>query len=581
MLVAGREAAGASASASVLAGWASCSGVTTLPAKLRLGRRKERQQQPSSIGLQRHVTLAPACSGVFSRRRGKRHTGYATVSPQCIAEPAGDNSSSGKISRFIKFVSTGGRSRARVAITSAVVVPDAEPEAVSPPANMATAINMATVVERATEYMIPSTYRELGGALSASPAQLGTLTCCGTVVASLVAPLCGIAGDKFDRRLLLGGSCIAFAALTAVFGRYVTSYPPAVGIVCLTAIALSLAIASIQSLTADMHPPETRGQAFGTMQLVANIGGVTGGFFTMNLASSTIMGMPGWRFAFQVIALASAATGVYVLGHVVDPRHTGAAVKAQQHSKSSSTDVSWQDLKAIFSLPTFWVIVAQGCIGCIAWNAMVFYTLLFQHVGFSDLRVSMLLAAFNFGNAAGCYFGGLIGDWAGRHWSNTGRIAAGQFSVVAGIPFSFILLRMLPQEPSAFPLYALTLFSMGCFITWAGTACNAPLFAEVVPAQLRSTVYGFDRALEGVVAAMGAPLVGFVAENVYGYTTKANVAGAVSALNARALSESLFLCSWLPWLLCALLFTGLYWTYPADRLRALEWESSRFGKKED
>lgn len=37
---------------------------------------------------------------------------------------------------------------------------------------------------------------------------------------------------------------------------------------------------------------------------------------------------------------------------------------------------------------------------------------------------------------------------------------------------------------------------------------NSAMFAEIVPEQLRSAVYAFDRSFEGAVGATGAPLVG-------------------------------------------------------------------------
>ena len=41
--------------------------------------------------------------------------------------------------------------------------------------------------------------------------------------------------------------------------------------------------------------------------------------------------------------------------------------------------------------------------------------------------------------------GGAIGDIAARHYPDHGRIAATQFSVAAGVPFSFILLKVRPR----------------------------------------------------------------------------------------------------------------------------------------
>lgn len=40
-----------------------------------------------------------------------------------------------------------------------------------------------------------------------------------------------------------------------------------------------------------------------------------------------------------------------------------------------------------------------------------------------------------------------------------------------------------------------------------GTA-NSAMFAEIVPEQLRSVVYAFDRSFEGAIAACAAPIVG-------------------------------------------------------------------------
>jgi hypothetical protein len=39
-------------------------------------------------------------------------------------------------------------------------------------------------------------------------------------------------------------------------------------------------------------------------------------------------------------------------------------------------------------------------------------------------------------------------------------------------------------------------------------SANSAMFAEIVPEQLRSVVYAFDRSFEGAIAACAAPLVG-------------------------------------------------------------------------
>ncbi len=61
-------------------------------------------------------------------------------------------------------------------------------------------------------------------------------------------------------------------------------------------------------------------------------------------------------------------------------------------------------------------------------------------------------------------------------------------------------------------LYACVMLALGLLISWAAPACNNPIFAEIVPPDLRNMIYAFDRSFEGAIAACGAPIVGWLAE---------------------------------------------------------------------
>jgi hypothetical protein len=52
---------------------------------------------------------------------------------------------------------------------------------------------------------------------------------------------------------------------------------------------------------------------------------------------------------------------------------------------------------------------AQGIVGSTPWNAMVFFTLWLQLLGFSDLAASVLMATFALGCALGSLLGGCLG----------------------------------------------------------------------------------------------------------------------------------------------------------------------------
>jgi hypothetical protein len=62
----------------------------------------------------------------------------------------------------------------------------------------------------------------------------------------------------------------------------------------------------------------------------------------------------------------------------------------------------------------FWVqltstFAAQGVVGSLPWQAMVFFTLWLQLLGFSDLAASSLMAVFALGTSFGHVIGGFIG----------------------------------------------------------------------------------------------------------------------------------------------------------------------------
>eukprot|EP00878_Enallax_costatus_P019399 GHUV01020468.1.p1 GENE.GHUV01020468.1~~GHUV01020468.1.p1 ORF type:complete len:515 (+),score=144.64 GHUV01020468.1:258-1802(+) len=154
------------------------------------------------------------------------------------------------------------------------------------------------------------------------------------------------------------------------------------------------------------------------------------------------------------------------------------------------SDILW-----MLRIKTFQAIVLQGIVGCFPWQAMVFFTLWLQLTGFSDSTSSLLVATFGAGVAMGALLGGAVGDRMAKRLPNNGRVFTAQFSVACGIPLTWLLLKCLPAssfagEPLA---YACVMFCMGLTCTWAGAGCNSPIFAEIVPDELRSTIYAFDR----------------------------------------------------------------------------------------
>ena len=293
-------------------------------------------------------------------------------------------------------------------------------------------------------------------------------------------------------------------------------------------------------------------------------------------------------------------------------------------------------LHAVARIPSFRVVVAQGVMGSMPWNAMLFATLWLQLLGFTDVAAGALAALFAASCAFGSLLGGSLGDAAARETAarrpncssvgsgssgsssvgGVGRVAVAQLSVAASIPLAVLLLRVLPssgpcrcqenvggvvvgrlfphgaassanaacspRSASCAAAFSLVITVMGLFSSWCGSN-NSAVFAEIVPAELRSSVYAFDRSFEGAVGALATPLVGVVASKVFGF--KGALAGAPSSsssssgssssspLNlsqANALGSALVVCCVVPWATCLAAYTLLYRFYPLDAAAASE-----------
>ncbi|GLC33417.1 hypothetical protein PLESTM_000068900 [Pleodorina starrii] len=261
---------------------------------------------------------------------------------------------------------------------------------------------------------------------------------------------------------------------------------------------------------------------------------------------------------------------------------TAAVVLGSSREGGGRPVLTWRRIWDMITTPTFLIIILQGIVGSTPWNALVFLTLYLQLIGFSDVTSSALMALFLGGTAAGALVGGWLGDRVAERHPHHGRVALVQFSVGIGVPLCFVIMWGLPMAatPATAVMYGAALLLKGVLTSWAAPACNNPVFAEIVPPDMRNLVYAFDRSFEGAISALGAPLVGMAAERWFGFTGVAGGEAACEHHNtmeapeadlpkARALGDAMLLFMAVPWTLCALFYTGLHWSYPRDRARAL------------
>ncbi|PWZ14564.1 hypothetical protein Zm00014a_003023 [Zea mays] len=417
-------------------------------------------------------------------------------------------------------------------------------------------VNLAAIMERADEALLPAVYREVGAALGATPVALGALTLYRSAVQAACYPLAAYAAVRYNRAHVVAVGAVLWAAATFLVAVSDTFAQVAIAR-GLNGIGLALVTPAIQSLVADCSDDNTRGAAFGWLQLTGNIGSIIGGLFSLMLAPTTVMGIAGWRVAFHIVAVISVVVGVLVGLFAVDPHFLHVESGEQLLRKSAWAEMKdlVREAKAVVKISSFQIIVAQGVTGSFPWSALAFAPMWLELMGFTHNRTGLLMVTFALASSLGGLLGGKMGDHFATRFPNSGRIVLSQISSASAIPLAALLLLGLPDNSSG-SLHGLVI----------------PIFAEIVPERSRTSIYALDRSLESVLASFAPPVVGFLAEHVYGYNpvpygAADNNVGRDKS-NAGALAKALYTSIAIPMLLCCFIYSLLYRTYPRDRERA-------------
>ncbi|TVU09353.1 hypothetical protein EJB05_42823, partial [Eragrostis curvula] len=439
-------------------------------------------------------------------------------------------------------------------------------------------VNLASIMERADEALLPAVYREVGAALHATPAGLGALSLCRSVVQAACYPLAAYAAARHNRAHVIAVGAFLWAAATFLVGISDTFLQVAISR-GLNGIGLALVVPSIQSLVADSTDDGTRGSAFGWLQLASSLGLISGGFVGLLLAQTTVLGIAGWRVAFHLVAAISVVVGIFNWLYAVDPHFptdASAAVHQRDGNKRPATAREVvaemiEEAKFVVRIPTFQIFVAQGVSGTFPWSALSFASMWLELIGFSHGATAVLMTVFWVASSLGGLLGGKMGDVLALRYPDAGRIVLSQISAGSAVPLAAVLLLGLPDDPSKGAVYGVVLFVMGVFISWNGPATNFPIFAEIVPEKSRTSIYALDRSFESVLSSFAPPIVGLLAERVFGYRPAPDDTGASVQRdrdNAKSLAKALYTAIAIPFTVCTSIYSFLYCSYPRDRDRA-------------
>jgi MFS family permease len=378
-----------------------------------------------------------------------------------------------------------------------------------------------------------------------SYANLGTLGTIRYVLQAVAAPLWGYAADKYSRKkvIIFGagiwGLWTLICGLTQNFGQLLA-------VRAISGIGLGCLMPAAFSIISDVYPPERRGRALGTLEGIGFSGIV---IFTLGLGMLATPSL--WRWGFILLGSLSVLSGLLVWWLVDEPVRGAAEPElAGRITKKDATRyvISAKDTLKIFKIPTIWVAIAQGTIGTMPWVILgqFLITWFVNERGWKEQDATVAFASIVIGTVISNILGGYIGDKAEKLSPRYGRAAIGQFSVISGIPLTYILFTQTGTW-SLEEVVVLCLIT-ALFISWAGKGAKEPMMQGVTLPEIRSMAFSVVSFVEIGFAALVAVIAGVIADRI-------------------GLTQALLWTVPFPWIICAVIFSLFYWSYPRDSVK--------------
>lgn len=412
---------------------------------------------------------------------------------------------------------------------------------------------------QAMSVMLPVIQRVFG----VSFAQLGLMTTLRNILQTVSAPFWGYAADKMSRRKVLIFGTGIWGLWTLAVGLS-PNFQTMLVLRAISGLGLGCLMPATFSLLADHFPQAKRGRAMGTIGFVGLIGVVIGVVALGFVATDEL-----WRWGFIALGLSSVVSGV-VIWWLVDEPPRGAAEPELKglitHENENRFSITPKDVVATLKIPTIWAAILQGITGTAPWVVMSFYfiTWMVQELGFTETisfahpkgSAPLIFAIIVIGSALSNFVGGVIGDFAEKVNPKYGRTIIGQFSVFSGVPLSYLIFTRAATL-SFWELFGLAFFT-ALMIGWPGRGAKEPMMQATVPPELRSSAYAVVSLIEGGLSAFAGVIAGTLADKI-------------------GLTHAMLWMVPFPWIICGVVFSLFYFTYPkdAERVRSLLGERGR------
>lgn len=377
---------------------------------------------------------------------------------------------------------------------------------------------------------------------------LSWITFIRSLLQALSSPFWGYLADKYSRKKVIFWGTGIWGIWTLAVG-FSQNFGQLLAIRVISGIGLGCLMPATFSIMADTFAPKVRGRMLGILEGVGIIGIIV---FTLGLG---LLATPEhWRYGFMILGTASILSGILILILVDEP--VRGAAEPEMRGRLTETaaaryQAEWDGIRKVLAIPTIRVAIVQGLAGSMPWVIMgAFFILwLVEKRGLTTQEAPLVFGAILVGTVISNIMGGVIGDWAEKKNPKYGRTIIGQISVISGIPLTWFLLTKTDNWNLV--QISMLAFFTALFISWPGKGSKEPMMQGVVPPELRSTAFAATTFIESGFAAIVALIFGIIADKL-------------------DLQIAMVWTIPLPWILCAILYSGFYFTYPKDsaKLRA-------------
>ena len=379
---------------------------------------------------------------------------------------------------------------------------------------------------------------------------LGLMTTLRNITQTISAPFWGYAADKYSRKKVLVFGTGIWGIWTIVVGM-MPSFNAVLVVRAISGLGLGCLMPATFSLLGDHYPQEKRGFALGVIGFVGLMGTVLG------VAALGFVATPElWRWGFVGLGIFSILSGVVIWLFVDEPPRGAAEPELAgliSYEDEQRYSINWKDVLNTLRIPTLWAAILQGITGTMPWVVMGFYFInwMVRELNYSNAitlsdpkgSAPLVFAIVVVGAAISNFIGGLIGDYAEKVNPKYGRTVIGQFSVLSGVPLMYILLT----QGHTFTFNGLLgfIFFTALLIGWPGRGAKEPMMQAVVPPEMRSSAYSVVNFIEGGLSAFAGVIAGALADKI-------------------GLTQALVWTIPFPWLICGIVFSLFYFTYPKD-----------------